>query len=470
MMRMCGLYGLLFSICSLVPTAEVAADDVADLVKLLKSDQPKVRYDAARSLKKFGVKAKPAIKPLIAALKDNDHPPTGFDGLPFYGPRVQDAASDALVQIGRPAVPALIEALSHKNAKTREMAARTLGKLGPRAKNSFAALTKALDDPEEWVQYSAIDAIGKVGAEPKVVVPLLEQIFRRRQKKDFIRGEALEALHDADPQGTLAIPILVDGLKDSNGDVMSAAALTLEKFGPKGRLAVDELNKALTTTKTRGDAYFDVVFEVPVRIDVVHALSEIGPAAAVAEPSLIRLMEQDKNERTRIWSAAALVRITPEKPSAKRGMALLLQTLQDQEDDYQLDAAEALGTIGNEAAITALIDALQTPDLSEFGSFREEVASALGEIGPPAKAAVPALRIALLEKRELHFGVPREAVIALGKIGAAAKSALPDLINLSQSDDEYLRDAAAEAIEKIKKQPAERNTSEGVENKSPNNK
>ncbi|QDT99265.1 HEAT repeat domain-containing protein [Gimesia aquarii] len=463
MVRMCGLYYLLFSICPLIPITEVAADDVADLVTLLKSDQPKVRYDAARSLNKFGAKAKPAIKPLIAALKD-DGAPTEF-GIQILGPRVRDAASDALVRIGRPAVPALIEALSHKNNTTREMAAKTLGELGPLAKNSISTLTKTLDDPEDEVRCSAIGAIVRVGAEPKVVVPLLEQIFRSSQNNDFIRVWVLEALHDADPQGTMVIPILVEGLKDSNGDVMSAAARTLEIFGAKGGLAANELNKALATTKVRWDIVADVGFTVPVRIDVVRALAAIGPDAAVAEPSLIRLMEHDKNETIRIWSAAALVRITPDKPAAKQGMTLLLQTL---EDGYQDMAAEALGAIGNETAITALIDALQTPDMSKYGTFRVTVASALGKIGPPAKAAVPILRTALLEKRESHFGVRCASAIALGKMGAAAKSAIPDLSGLSHSDDEYLRDVAAEAIEKIKKKSAGSNTSDGVENKPSN--
>jgi len=465
MARLFRLYCLLFSICCILPTAEVAADDVADLVKLLQSDQPKVRYDAARSLKKLGVKAEPAIKPLITALKDSGAP-IEFD-VQYLGPRVRDAASDALVRIGRPAVPALIEALKHKNAKTRDMAARTLGELGPLAKNSFAALTRALDDPEFWVRSSVVRALGSVGAEPKLVVPLLEQLFHSSQKKDYIRVEILEALHAADPQGTMVIPILVKGLKDSDGDVMAAAARTLEKFGPKGGLAVDELTKALATTKVRWDSYADVAWEVPVRIDVVRALAAIGPEAVVAEPSLIRLMEKDKNERTRIWSAVALVKITPDKPSAKRGITLLLQSLQG-EQGFQEEAAEALGTIGNEAAITALIDALQVPDVSEFGTLREAVASALGEIGPPAKEAVPALRAALLEKNEWHFGVRRESAIALGKIGAASKSAIPDLISLSNSDDEYLRDVAAETIEKIKKQSAGSNASDGVESNSPN--
>lgn len=467
MVRICRLQYFLFSILYVFSTTEIVADDVADLAALLKSNQPKVRYDAARSLKKIGVKAEPAIKPLIAALKDGGAP-TEFN-IQYMGPLVRDAASDALVRIGRPAVPPLIEALNHKNPSTRAMAAMTLGKLGPRAKNSFAALTKKLDDPENWVRSNVVCAMGRVGAEPKVVVPIFEKKFRSSQKNDSIRCEILVALHDADPEGTMVIPILMEGLKDSDGDVMYAAARTLGEFGAKARLAVGELNQALSTIKVRWKMVADMGFTVPVRIDIVRALLAIGSDSAVAEPSLIRLMEQDKNELVRIWSAAALVRINPEKPFAKRGMVLLLQTLKD-EEGHQGEAAEALGIIGSEAAITALIDALEAPDVSEWGTFRATVAYALGEIGLPAKAAVPALRTALLEKREWHFGVRRESAIALGKIGAASKSAIPDLISLSHSDDEYLRDVAAEAIVKIKKRSTRINTSDGVKNNSANNK
>lgn len=445
---------LVFCIYCIIPVVAPAADEVNHLVTLLKSEEPEVRYKAARSLQKLGPTAEPAIPPLIAALNDLGAP-TKYD-VQYLGPRVRNAASDALASIGRPAVPALIKALRDKDPATRAMAADTLAKLGPVANTSFAELSRTLNDPESWIRDSAVAAIARVGAAPQVVVPLLEQKYRRADKDDYIRVSILESLANADPQATMVIPLLIEALGDSDGDVMAAAARTLGSYKNKARPAVNALNKALTTTKVRWDSYADFGFTVPVRTDVVRALAVIGPSAKVAEPSLFRLMQQDEDQVTRIMSAAALVRISPEKPSARQAMTFLIQTLQDQEK-AQAKAAEALGMIGNAAAVAALSETLQAPDESEFGSLRATVAHALGEIGPPARTAVPALRAALREKKEWHFDVRNESALALGKIGPAAKSSIPDLIEASHSDDEHLQEYASEAIRKIKNSARQQN-------------
>lgn len=458
---------LLFCFYFIIPVVAPAADEVNHLVTLLKSEEPEVRYKAARSLQKLGPTAEPAIPPLIAALNDLGAP-TKYD-VQYLGPRVRNAASDALASIGRPAVPALIKALRDKDPATRAMAADTLAMLGPVANTSFAELSRTLNDPESWVRDSAVAAIARVGTAPQVVVPLLEQKYRRADKDDYIRVSILESLANADPQATMVIPLLIEALDDSDGDVMAAAARTLGSYKNKARPAVNALSKSLTTTKVRWDSFADFGFTVPVRTDVVRALAAIGPPAKVAEPTLIRLMQQDENQVTRIMSAAALVRISPEKPAARQAMTFLIQTLQDQEQ-AQAKAAEALGMIGNAAAVAALSETLQAPDESEFGSFRAAVARALGEIGPPAKVAVPALRAALREKKEWHFDVRNESALALGKIGPAAKSAIPDLIEASHSDDEHLQDLATEAIRKIKSASHQKNASDTVEEKSSDRK
>lgn len=203
---------LLF-ICCLLPATQSAADEVADLIQLLKSDNARERYHAARSLGQLGAKAAPAIKPLVAALNDFANPKKwAFPN--DFGPRVRDAVSKALKRIGKQAVGALSEALSDKDDGIRQRAAITLGDLGPLAKDSFAALARSLDDPEDYVRASVVGALGKIGAEPKDVVPLLVRSFQS-DKTNFVRRAALEALHDADPDGTLAIPTLIEGRHDA---------------------------------------------------------------------------------------------------------------------------------------------------------------------------------------------------------------------------------------------------------------
>ncbi|QDT41954.1 HEAT repeat protein [Gimesia alba] len=247
---------LLVFLCCLLLATQLRADEVTELVNLLQSDNPKVRYAAARSLKALGPKARIAIKPLIAALNDPGKPvDVEFN---FFGPRVQDVASEVLVEIGPPAVPSLIKALSHRDKTVRQYAAKTLGEIGPPANHSFNALKNLLTDDDEWVRWDAVRAVGKVGVTPQKAVPLLESVFRRSKEEDFVREAALTTLHDADPKGTLAIPLLVEGLKNANGDIVAASAQTLGKFHGRAQSAVRDLNDHLLTKKRRWDAYYDV--------------------------------------------------------------------------------------------------------------------------------------------------------------------------------------------------------------------
>ena len=240
--------------------AQVANKDAAALVESLKAVDPKVRYAAARSVAKLGSKAQPAIEPLIAALKDFGAPVE--PDLQYAGPRVRDAASDALAQIGRPAVPALMKALTHKDAAVREAAARTLGKIGPAAQEAFPALKSGLADSQDWVRWRVVRALARVGQQPKVVVPLLSQVFRDG-KEHGTRLAALEALHDADPGGTFAIPVLVEGLKNPDGYLIGAAARTFGQFGANAKSAAPALTKALQSNQQRWGMHYDMGFTEP---------------------------------------------------------------------------------------------------------------------------------------------------------------------------------------------------------------
>jgi HEAT repeat protein len=73
-------------------------------------------------------------------------------------------------------------------------------------------------------------------------------------------------------------------------------------------------------------------------------------------------------------------------------------------------------------------------------------AQAIGDIGPGAAEAVPAL-IALLRNQDV--GSRNSAAIALRGIGPAAKSALPALREALSDPNQDVRRFAALAIEKI---------------------
>lgn len=95
---------------------------------------------------------------------------------------------------------------------------------------------------------------------------------------------------------------------------------------------------------------------------------------------------------------------------------------------------DALGRIG-EAAVPALVDALQDPD----PILRADAARGLARLGPMAKVAIPELIVALSDPEER---VRENAVRALGQIGPDAAAAVPALMETLRTADDADRSPA----------------------------
>jgi HEAT repeat protein len=107
-------------------------------------------------------------------------------------------------------------------------------------------------------------------------------------------------------------------------------------------------------------------------------------------------------------------------------------------------AADEIGEMGPAAstAVPALIGLLHDSD----SDVRCSAAKALGAMGPAAKAAIPALIDGLNDR--WHY-VTDSAVIALGKIGPEAQAAVPALVNILRSEWVPNRRNAAETLGRI---------------------
>ena len=67
----------------------------------------------------------------------------------------------AVLKIGAPAVPALIELAKKPNPATRRAAVIALGQIGPDAESARPALTSLLRDPDPEIRISAAEALNK---------------------------------------------------------------------------------------------------------------------------------------------------------------------------------------------------------------------------------------------------------------------------------------------------------------------
>jgi HEAT repeat protein len=80
--------------------------------------------------------------------------------------------------------------------------------------------------------------------------------------------------------------------------------------------------------------------------------------------------------------------------------------------------------------------------------LRISAAKAVGQIGPEAREALPAL-IEIVNDETEHRGIRILAVKALGHMGPEAKTAVPSLTRLSVEQDKLFKKAVQKALSDI---------------------
>lgn len=116
------------------------------ILRLTRDPDPAVRYDAAWALGRLGDPR--AVEPLIQLMNMPD--PQGC---------VDGAAAQGLSELGKPAVPALIENLQKGSREARRMAAYALGGIADEA--SIEPLARLLSDADEWLRIAGIEALAQ---------------------------------------------------------------------------------------------------------------------------------------------------------------------------------------------------------------------------------------------------------------------------------------------------------------------
>jgi HEAT repeat protein len=461
---------------------------VGELVKALHADEATQREAAADVLGRIGPPARPAVPALLAALKDKSSavalvaamalsqidPTRGgaavrvlVDALDVPGaalalanigpgaraavpsliaalkPR-QDIAHHeltrlnarlALARIGRPAVPALIEALKDKREGVAPLAGWALGCVLPPPKEAVSALRAALKNDRAHAAVYA-HALGQLGPLALPAVPELTDLLTDAASQP----EAAVALMHIDPQqARVTVPPLVKDLQGDDEKRRQAAVSAVARMGTAAQPAAQALTELL---RDRLLSEMDIIAlqsnwtaalpglidllqdpEADFRKRAIFALQQTGPAACAALKPLIVALS-DRDSAVRVGAAGVLRSIGPK---ASEAVPALIANLQAREPAVREAAADALGCIeaGAKEASQPLLECLFDPD----EQVRYAAALALGRIDPHFTKAVPALRDALSDPSAM---VRLAAIDSLSRIDrASCKDCIPLLVALS---------------------------------------
>lgn len=316
------------------------------------------------------------------------------------------------------AVGHLAEALDDPEPEVRSIAARALGFIGVSDKKAVAGLLRALRDKNDFVRVCAAWSLGLIGPAERVVPHL------RRALQDQlweVRRTAAEALGRHGGAAGAAAGDLVEALKDRSDSVISEAEWALAKLGPE---AVPHLTQAL---KDR---------DKTVRVSAICILRRVGPPASAATVPLLESLKAGDANALLIGYALGCM--------GSKAVPHLVRALKDDSPHVRKYVASALGDIGApaKAAIPNLVHNLKDKD----PSVRSTTASVLGEFGCAAKEAVPLLTAAL---EDPEHDVRLCAAYALGAIGVTAPKAVSSLIRNLQDKHASVRLGSIGALGRI---------------------
>ena len=189
-----------------------------------------------------------------------------------------------------------------------------------------------------------------------------------------------------------------------------------------------------------------------VRRRAIFALGAMGPDAAEAAPALGTILTGDLDAEDRHQAALALAKMAPASGAAVPDLARALDG--DEEPAVRMNAAFALGRLGGQSrpAVPALIRTMERranrTNVDTFNCTIQEMAAlALGRATAGGAEGVAPLTEALAAARTAD---KRRAVVrALGEVGPPARAAAPRLRALLADDSPEVRNAAEEALRKI---------------------
>lgn len=397
-----------------------ASRTVSSLVERLDDEDPQVVLATARALGLIGRRASRGARDLEPLLQDPD-------------PETRLVVADSLARMRRnfgDAIPALAGLLDQPDAGIRAEAARSLGRIGERAEDTGRQLIALLGDDDADVRAAAVEALGQLG---ESVVSML--ISALNNGNPVYLQAIVEALASV---GQPAVRQLIGALEDERRPLLvrQYAAIALARIGNGTGNVVPALIARLEDENAQ------------IRIAAAEALGNIGPAAESASGPLIDVIEnRDEEVLVREYAIAAVARVAPTAPvvsatlvdAVAESNALIYQAAVAALVDIGLSGREAIGD-----DVAGLVSALRAPDTAR----RLSAARGLGELGPYARSAVPALT-EIVADRQNDIELRAAAATALGEVGPAAEPALPALIDALGSADARMSDAALVAMRRI---------------------
>lgn len=369
-----------------------AAGSYAQLAERIVDTDPQARREAVKALRRIQADRAKLLPALISVLEKSSSTEVipamhaiaeaGKEAVPgliqaLAHPEARYWALQILAQIGAnaaEAVPAVIGTLTDERVEVRREAVLCLGHIGPAAKSSVAPLLQLTVDSDAATRAAAVWAVVMVGASADEARPKIEGLLNDADPLVQVMAAWANAKLSPDDveKKKAAITKAAATLADKNAPIRSAAARVLCDLRV-GEANMPEQFAALLHCLADGDEAV-----API---VAHALIEMG------EPATAKLLPALQRPELRGFALSVLVELGPKGKAAQSAVQELVG---DADPGIRGVAVAALASIGGaDPAVIASV----TKGLDDQHFFvRLSAADALANLGPKAKSAEAALK------------------------------------------------------------------------------
>jgi HEAT repeat protein len=415
--------------------AAIGPAAVPVLAEALASDSEDTRGWAAHALGQIGPPAKSAVPALERVVKT-------------YGPQEGKPSVEALGTIG-PAAVAAAPTLhtAYDSLKADEDGGSLLEALMKIGAPPSPGLLQQLDDPDPQRRADAAHLLSDFGLRARSAVPRL--VTALGDPSPHVRVAAASALVQVDPTNSRALPALIIALDSTDLEVLVTAIPAVGALGPKAAAATPKLKRIAGRDDLTHQSYVGLQLATmigTVKSTSAEALVAVAPDSEEGVATLAALAGQKGEARAE--AIAALGRLGPRALTAAPVLATVARNGKGVE---RLHAVKALALVDPDhgAILPALIDLLSDPRLGSLDNEEgSEVIIRLGRMGPKALPAAPALVRVLEDKREIEhqpFGPAEEAANALGRIGPGTGVTIAPLARALKTE-QGIAEAAAGAL------------------------
>ena len=455
-----GLWGLRRGLSSRsevsIQSTDIPRTEVAPLSVGLEADAARIEVAApSAAINSLGDSVLDAVSPFVQVLQ-NDF----VQALQDDDARVRQAAAVSLGKIGLgaiDAVPQLIFALADTDSGVRSAAAFALSAFGAHAMEAVPALRAALSDEFAAVRARAAFALGQIGPSARRAA---EELARLVSDPDVsVRRNIASALGGIGADTAVVLPALRQAVSDVDADVRKCAMTTLAMIDTRSSASsASHTSQNVVEGEARQCAQFvpggdgsqqtlGSKTELEELREVNHLLAvpaglgaaSSGPESNQVVPGL-KLFCPEQSDEPVVASGA-------EEPLEA---ADFIAQLEDTDADVRWNATQGLGTLGA-LAVSEMIASLNHRN----PVVRRLLIVALGHVGTEARSAMPAMLVAL---HDVNADVRCAAADCWGQLGGVSRSMVQALVQTLSDPNAEVRRYAATTLGRFGQQSHEATT------------